>query len=462
VRNVGFIIIAILLLSSCRKESFTTSSDAQLTTSVDTLHFDTVFTTTGSITQFVKIVNDNSKGIRISSVELKGGASSPFKMNVDGTPGPSVSNVEIAGNDSTYIFVTVSINPTMANLPFIVRDSIDIIYNGNKRTVQLEAYGQNAHFFRNKIVSTAEMWNNDLPYVILGSLTVNSQLTINKGCRIYVHADAPIIVNGTLNVVGEKFDSTRVVFTSDRLDEPYRDFPASWPGILFSNTSSNSSITYGIIKNAYQAIVVTEPSLNANAKLTLSETIIDNAYDIGLIGVNTHIIAQNLLVSNCGKNIVLVKGGNYNFTHCTVASFSNNFIQHKDPVLFVSNFIKENNVITSASLNATFRNCIFWGEGGLVKDEVVVAKNGNTTFNVSFDNVLWKVENTPANSNLTQALNLPPEFDTVNTSKRIFDFRLKETSPAINKGINTLVNIDLDGKPRPIGVLPDLGAYEKQ
>jgi hypothetical protein len=62
----------------------------------------------------------------------------------------------------------------------------------------------------------------------------------------------PLIVNGTLNVTGEKWDSTKVVFTGDRLDEPYRDFPASYPGIIFSETSKNNRIEYAVIKNAYQ------------------------------------------------------------------------------------------------------------------------------------------------------------------------------------------------------------------
>ncbi|MBD0331917.1 MAG: hypothetical protein ICV66_04620 [Chitinophagaceae bacterium] len=468
-RSLASFIIATLLIFSCRKESFTNSSDAFLQTSVDTLHFDTVFTTTGSITQFVKIINTNSKGVRISSVELKGGVSSPFKINVDGLPGPIVNSIDIEGNDSTYMFVTVSINPATTNLPFVVRDSVEINYNGNKQVIQLEAYGQNAHFFRNRNINANEIWNNDLPYVILGALTVNedAELTINKGCRIYVHADAPIIINGTLNVLGEQYDSTKVVFTGDRLDDPYRDFPASWPGILFTNTSSNNLIKYGIIKNAYQAVVVTEPVVNANPKLTLSETIIDNAYDIGLIGVNSSITARNLLVSNCGKNIMLVKGGNYQFTHCTVASISNNYVQHKDPVLLVSNFLKENNVVISRDLSVTFTNCIFWDEGSTKKNEIEFAKNSGATFEVTFDHVLWKME-TPPSNDLARIIGTPindsPQFDSINTQSRYYSFRLKDDSPAVNKGLNTIVNIDLDGnsRPKPAGKLPDLGAYENQ
>src|SRR5688572_8241910 len=300
VRNLFAFILITIILFACKKESFTNDSSAELKTTVDTLHFDTVFTTTGSFSQVVKIVNDNEKGIHISSVKLAGGNTSPFRINVDGVPGPLVTNVDVRGNDSVYVFVTVTINPNASPFAFIVQDSIEINYNGNRKYVQLDAFGQNANFFRNKKVIGAESWDNNLPYVILGRLTVdtNAVLTINKGCRIYVHADAPIIVNGTLVVNGEKWDSTRVVFTGDRLDEPYRSFPASYPGIYFTDASKNNILNYAIIKNAYQGIVVTEPS--AGTKLTLNETIIDNAYDAGLIAVNTSITARNLLVSNCG------------------------------------------------------------------------------------------------------------------------------------------------------------------
>jgi hypothetical protein len=458
VRNL-FVPLLILLFFACKKESFTNNSSAVLRTSVDTLHFDTVFTTTGSTSQFIKIINDNNKGIHISSVKLAGGASSPFKINVDGIPGPQVSNADVLAEDSIYIYVTVSINPTAANLPFIVRDSIEINYNGNKKFVQLDAYGRNAHFFRNRKITSFEIWNNDLPYVILGGLTIdtNATLSINKGCKIYSHADAPFIVNGTLWVNGEKEDSSRVVFTGDRLDEPYKNFPASYPGIIFTDVSKNNILNYTIIKNAYQGIVVTNPS--AGIKLSLNETIIDNAYDAGLLGVNTSITARNLLVSNCGKNILLVAGGNYNFSHCTAATISSNFVQHKEPILVLSNYLNN----TAVDLNAVFRNCIFWGEdNGIVDDEVVVLKKGNTAFNVTFDQVLWRIKTNPANSTINGALNKQkPQFDSVNTSQKIYSFRLKEGSPALNKGGNAGVTVDLDGNLRPVG-LPDLGAYEKQ
>lgn len=458
-------------ITACKKDSFITSPDAQVTITVDSLKYDTVFTTTGSITQSFKIINGNDQKLNISSVKLIGGSSSAYKINVDGIVGPEVSNIEVAANDSIYVFVSVVINQNMDNLPFIVQDSIKINYNGNDRWVQLEAWGQNAHFLRNKVITLDETWTNDLPYVILGYLDVdtNKMLTIEKGCRIYVHANAPIIVDGTLRINGEKDTIDRVYFRGDRLDDPYKDFPASWPGIFFTESSKDNVLNYVVLKNSYQAIAAQDLASNApNPKVTLNQCIIDNAYDAGIITLNSSVAATNCLVSNCGKNVYLLKGGDYQFTHCTVASYSNDLILHRDPVLFVSNYISVNNVPQTATLNALFRNCIFWGDGGLMddSDEVVIAKFGNTSFAVNFDRGLWSVPNTNpstiAGVTTTQMINgQPPQFDSTNVSKRYYDFHLQATSPAINKGVSTSIAMDLDGKPRAVG-LPDLGCYEKQ
>ncbi|MEI2755505.1 MAG: hypothetical protein V9F46_03520 [Chitinophagaceae bacterium] len=458
------ILLSIFIVLSCRKENFITSSDAHLRISADTLKYDTVFVTAGSIYQKFSIVNENNQKLKLTSVKLMGGSSSAYKINVDGVSGYSFNNLELEANDSIHVFVQVNVDPTAANLPFIIRDSIEIGYNGNKKNVQLEAWGQNAHFLRNKIVSTNEIWNNDLPYIILGSLTINQNqiLTINKGCRIYTHADAPILVNGSLQINGLKDTADRVYFQGDRMDDPYRDLPGSWPGIIFNTTSKDNVLNYTVIKNAYQAIALQDPSSNSNPKLTLNECIIDNAFDAGILSINSSIKAVNSLISNCSKNIFLVKGGDYEFTHCTAVTYANRYIEHKAPVLLMSNFISVNNTPITQNLNAVFRNCIFWGENGLVDNEVEVLKSGNGPFAVNFENTLWKVQTTPANITSSQIINnQSPQFDSINTFKNYYNFRLKAGSPALEKGVNTTTIIDLDGKPQPVG-LPDLGCFEKQ
>jgi hypothetical protein len=465
-RNMKYLLVAILLTSvliSCRKESFITSNSASLYTSADTLHFDTVFTTTGSTTRFFRIYNDNNQKLRLSKVSLRGGSTSLFDINVDGTPGPEVTDIEMDANDSIYVFVTVKIDPSAANLPFLVQDSIRIDYNGNERWVQLEAWGQNANFMRSRIITGNVTWTNNRPYVITGGLLVdeNATLTIEKGCRIYLHADAPLLVDGTLKVTGEKYDSTRVVFKGDRLDDPYRDFPGGWPGIYFSETSKDNTLQYANVLNAYQGIVAENPSVNSNPKVLLSECVVDNCYDAGILGVQSAIKAQNCLVSNCGKNILLGYGGTYDFSQCTVASYSNSYILHKYPVLVVTNYVKDGNTILTANCTASFKNCIFWGENGTAEDEVVTDKQGSSSFNVSFQNCLWKAKNEPGNVTATKIIrNQSPLFDSVNTQLKLYNFRLRAESPAINWGTNTGVTIDLDGLQRNVGD-PDLGCYEK-
>lgn len=453
-------ILLFFVLLSCRKNSFITSPDASITITADTLKYDTVFVSAGSVYQSFRIINENNQKLRLSSLRLMGGTSSVFKINVDGIAGTTFNNIEINAGDSLYVFVQVNVDPAAGNLPFVIRDSIEVNYNGNSKLVQLEAWGQNAHFLRDRIISSNETWNNDLPYVILGYLWVdtNATLTINKGCRIYAHAGAPIVVDGTLIVNGLKDTADRVYFQGDRLDEPYKYFPASWPGIFIRTVSKDNVFNYAVIKNAYQAIVCQDPSINTNPKLRLNETIIDNAYDAGLVGINSNIEAQNCLISNCGRNIFLAGGGNYRFMHCTAVTYSNRYIDHKDPVCTISNTIDNN----SADLNASFQNCIFWGENGLVNDEVLVLKAGNTAFNVNFDHVLWKIQNTPSNITSNQVIaNQLPVFDSISTNDNYYNFRLKDVSPAINAGMISPVMIDLDGNPRPIGI-PDLGCFEKQ
>jgi len=462
--SLFLILSAFLVVLSCRKDTFINSSDARVLLSTDTLRFDTIFTTTGSVTQYIKLKNDNNQKLLVSNIKLVGGTASPFRINVDGTAGPDVKNIEMQANDSIYIFVSVSINQNARNLPFVVQDSIEIGFNGTSRFVQLESWGQNANFFRSHVITGRETWQNNLPYVIVGGLLIdkNASLTIENGCRIYMHADAPIVVDGTLTVRGSQYDSTRVYFKSDRLDEPYKTFPAGWPGIYFRAESRDNNLQYAVIQNAYQGIITDQPSVNANPKVTLNQCIIDNIYDAGILAVQSSLTANNCLITNCGKNIQLVYGGSYQFNHCTVATYSSSYLSHKDPLLTITNFIKQDNTIQTAELQAGFRNSIFWGETGFVDDEVVSSKQGTKAYAITFENCLWKVKSAPEFATVVKTIsNTEPLFDSINADKHFYNFRLKDGSPAINAGVITGMPFDLDGKPRNVN-LPDLGAYEKQ
>lgn len=453
-------LVAICLFASCKKDTFIESKEAKLSVSADTLHFDTLFTTVGSVTQSFKIFNNNSQKLRLSQVKLAGGKASPYKINIDGVSAPEVKNIELNGNDSLYVFVQVNVNPDQAALPFLLVDSIQIDYNGNTQWVQLEAYGQNAIFLKNKLITGTQTWNANLPYVIMGGLQVdtNALLNITAGTRVYLHADAPFLVDGTLRAIGKS--EARIIFSGDRLDADYKDFPAAWPGIYFRNTSTSNLLKNVTIKNAYQGLIAQSMQSAGIPKVTMSQCIIDNAYDVGILGINTSIYADNCLITNCGANVNLVYGGDYRFVNCTIATYGNLFINHKNPVLQIADFISRDGSNITAPLNAFFQNTIFWGDNGSVDNEIVITKKGASNFSVKFDHVLYKVKDDPANATFAGSIkNIPPAFDSINTSKRIFDFHLKTGSPAINAGVVTSFLYDLDGKMRD--QKPDIGCYER-
>lgn len=458
------LLVFCLYFSSCKKDSFITSQNAQISTSVDSLKYDTVFTTIGSVTQSFKINNLNNQKLLLHKVKLMGGDTSAFKINVNGIAIGEARDIEVAANDSIYVFVTVNINPNNANLPFIIKDSILIMYNGNSRFVQLEAFGQNANFLRHRVIKGNITWTNNLPYVILGSILIDTSatLTIESGCKVYLHADAPFITDGTLVINGTKKEPVNIA--GDRLDEEYKNLPASWPGIYFRGSSKNNVLKYAVIKNAYQAVVVEKSSVNSNAKLTLHQCIIDNAYDVGLLCINTSVDIDNSLIINCGTNVSFSYGGNYNVVNCTVASYSNNYISHKNPVLVVNNFASLNGGNLTADLNCTLRNCIFWGDNGSLDNEVKVNKEGTNIFNVVFDHCLYKAKEDPLNSKFIETVkNLDPQFDSIDVTKQLYNLHItKDGSPGIDKGISgTGFAKDLDDNNRSVG-LPDLGCYEKQ
>ncbi len=457
-----FCILLLICFLSCKKESIITSPDATIALSSDTLFFDTVFTTKGSVTQSFKIINTNDQKLRLSDIKLAGGVSSPFKINIDGVSSPEASNVEVNANDSMYVFVQVNVNPNDELSPFIIEDSIRITFNGNTRWMQLRAYGQNAIFLKDEKISANTTWIDSLPYVISGSLQVDSNVTLNleEGARVYVHATAPVIVYGTLHAVGSV--AKPVVFSGDRTDADYRDLPAAWPGIYLMPFSENNFLQHTTIRNAYQGIILQGIPSGSNPKLRLTQSIIENIYDAGILSLNSSIVADNSLIVNCGSNIAILMGGVHSFTNCTIASYGNIYIAHKNPVLQATDFYEQANTLYTADLSANFTNCIFWGENGSVDNEIFLGKKGNGVFDVQFENSIYKAKDAIANSVFTNCLlNTPPLFDSVNTSKGIYDFHisLNSNSPAVNAGIATPYPFDLDGKPRDAN--PDIGCYEQ-
>ena len=101
------VLFILMVMAGCQKENYLRDANAKLDFSVDTLLFDTVFTTIGTVTRKFKVYNKHNQDLLISSISLAGGQSSAFRINADGRQGPSITDIQLAANDSLYIFVEI-------------------------------------------------------------------------------------------------------------------------------------------------------------------------------------------------------------------------------------------------------------------------------------------------------------------------------------------------------------------
>ena len=151
-----FLLLAALsggLLTSCIEDDFSSSPNDVLTFSTDTVRFDTVFTDIGTSTRIFKVYNRSKKSLNISSIKLADAGNSGFFMNVDGFSGKELSDIEIRGKDSLFIYVGANINPTDRNNPILIRDSIVFMTNGVRQDVKLMAYGQDVIIKRGETIT---------------------------------------------------------------------------------------------------------------------------------------------------------------------------------------------------------------------------------------------------------------------------------------------------------------------
>ena len=450
-----FIILCFALsIVSCRKDVFITDTSVKINFSKDTLTFDTVFTSIGSATRFFKVFNPYSKKIKISSIKLAGGDQSHFRINVDGISTIEANDVEIAAHDSLYIYAAVTVDPNNDANPFVIEDSILFETNGNNQKVILNAWGQNAHFYYDSVIVADQHWVNDLPYVIINSMIIDSNVTvtIDPGCRIYNHPHSLIGVKGKLIVNGTAADT--VFFRGDRLENYFQDLPGQWGGIIILPGSTGSLMEYTTLQDGDIGVWADDSVLYAQPHVALKQVVIKNMTYAGIRGISAWVEGENTLVYNCGQNncLQVLIGGKYRFTNCTFVDYSNIAINHQDPAVYLSNYFTADQVnYFFGGCDAKFENCIIWG--GL-DEELALDFLGTAAGDAIFDSCCIKTDSTLSASSTW--FKQDPKF----ISTTYENYRLQFGSPCVGSGKTNLLTVDLDGLARPLGHI-DIGCYER-
>jgi hypothetical protein len=443
---------------SCRKKDKIDSSPGLLLAfSTDTVFFDTVFPTVGSITKRLVVYNPNPNKVSISSVRLAGGQASSYRLNINGTPAISASDVEIAGDDSLYIFVRVTIDPHNQSIPYVVDDSLEFNTNGSLQKVKLVAWGREAVFYRAAAINGNIIWDSLKAHVIYESLRVgkNSSLTIMPGTRVYFHKDAYLAVSGlsTLRIAGTLDHPVR--FQGDRMDPFYKDLPGQWGGIYLEKGSRDHEINYAFIKNGNFGLAVDSLGTSPTPMLKINNSIIQNMSSAGIYAYGTSITAINCVVGDCGGSCISINyGGEYDFRQLTVGNYWYSSVRHA-PSIYLSNYSYDTlgNRIINSLKKAYFGNAILYGTND---EEIELDSLPATGFEYTFDHAIMKTRLKTSNPAryISCMVNKDPKF--VDVSK--LNYQIDSISPAIKTGSQLGIPFDIRGIDR--GDTPAIGAYE--
>ena len=461
-KTICYLLFSVLLVGSfvsCKKNNLLSKKNLEF--SVDTLVFDTVFTTVGSTTKQFKIYNKEKKTVQIDQIELMGGENSPFRMNVDGNIGTTLSNIRIEGKDSLFVFVEVTLDINSQSLPMIVEDSIRFRTNGKDQYVKLAVWGQDMYFhysnFQQEIFDFNEgIWPNDKPHVIYGAAIVDSAktLTIQAGTQVHLHKNSVFYVyKSTLNIIG--IPGNEVVFQGDRLEQDYQDVAGQYYGIYFQEARP-STIDYAILKNGTSGVhLFSDNPSNPGYTLTMTNTIIQNQARYGVfIYSGAKVKAENCIISKNGTHALLVlEGGDFNFNHCDLLGYGSS----QNPAVGISNYFTNYQTATTnvGSINeGILYNCVL--SGNLTTELAIdTIQLSGVNLNFDFKNCLIKseIEQTDA---FYQSIywNNDPMF----TDPATYDFSFLPSSTLNGNGFATSVVTDIFGNLR--NNPPDIGAIE--
>jgi hypothetical protein len=475
--------LATTLFSSCYEEKFTTDPGDTLTFSTDTLQFDTVLTAISTVTRYFKVYNPHDLFIRISEVRLTGEYAGFFRLNVDGTTGDIIRDIQINPKDSIYVFAEATIDPDqpVSISPFFIESDVSFTVNNQEQKVKLVAWGQNANYIpgpdvNNKVlVLSCDLgqvtWDDPKPYVLYGTLLIDScALILPPGTRLYVHGG---IANNELGIYNQGLiytlpqgrilvEGTKdqpVIIRDDRI-EP--DYGGAWAGIRLGPESGPHSFSHLQLSNALVGIAADSAS-----EVDIDHSIL--AYTDGAGFFARHAMARisnSLFYENGGQGIALTYGGDYTIDFCTMANYGNTA-----EALLMNDFYCSDPLCSDGArlnkLTIRVNNSIMVGSSS---DEIWIADAGSPAdgwLDILMHNNLVLVDD------LVKSDQYPQFFSTLcldcfeyMPGDKLFkelqmdNYHLDSLSIAEQKAIPVPgITDDLDGNIRD-GLLPDIGCYE--
>ena len=361
-RILSILLIPIAILSCQDDWTFSADGRYALDFSVDTLKMDTVFTGVASASAKFMVYNPNDVGLRFDAV-MGGGATSPFRMNLDGEGGTQITDLEIMAHDSLFCYVSVNITETGVPDLFQAFDSVRfVLESGNVQFVRLAAYGQNAVRLRGRSIEHDTTLTAYMPHLIFDTLHVaeGATLTLAPGARLYFHSGAVFDVAG--KVVAQGTADSMIVMRGDRLDQmntsppvAYDLFASQWGGIRIRGGSYGNVFRHCDIHSGEFGIKADSASVD-DTKFSMYSSIVHNVDGNCIETTGCRIDVANSQITNAGASCVDMAGGKAEFTFCTIASLS--LWKTGNQAVIISDHRGEAAVPFKG---AQFKNCIITG-----------------------------------------------------------------------------------------------------
>ena len=460
-----YLLLVSLLMAGCEDESaLTNKPSAELSFSTDTVFFDTIFRTVSTATKRLKVYNPQDNAIRISEVQLMGANRSQFRVNIDGQPVDRAEDIEVRANDSLFVFVELTIDQSRSSNPYLVKDSLRFLTNGNNQFVNLTAYGRQVVIHRRETIEQDQTWTPDTAHLIVDAALVDSSstLTIPAGTNVYATGQSQLFIEGSLKVEGTA--EAPVTFEGARPEPDFKGEPGQWQGIRLLPASSNNQIEHAIISEGNVGLQVDSFGDEQELKLRLRSSRISDMANVGLAGFSTTILAQNTIINDCCGNLVAAQdGGTYQFFHCTFMGSTCECTPEGVPLVF-----ENDPEVGRSTLTFSLLNSIAYGFKESAYN-VLLPAGGEGEVNPAVQYSLVKVsEQAPELiSVITDSTNIRNERPLFNNICEN-NFALTENSPVLDSGrdikaLNDTLNLGLEkdfrDNKRALDT-PDIGAVE--
>lgn len=477
-------------LTACEDE-IATGSNIQPEFSTDTLNLGTLLTESSSQTYQLMIYNRHSDDLRLSSVSLREGAASGFRMNVDGMSGTEFNNsnlLRIAAHDSMYLFVEATF-PSAHTTPVTQHTAhIDVLCNGMTRSVVLTAQSREVIKLYGETLTTDRTFPHAAEVQIFDSLVIAEgvTLTLADSVTLYLHDKADLIVYGTLRAEGTP--TSPVNLRGDRTDNmfdnlPYDNLPGQWGSLYIKESSRGNLLEHTFVRGMTDGIRIDSAAVDrfglSSPRLTIRSSRIKNSSDALICAHSADMVIENSELSNAAGSLLELYGGAHDIIHCTLANYNFAAVIESAPVYFTNYDTLRQTAHPLYRCN--FANTLIWSRlSGEKHSDVninfkkIETENGefysekyqiyyDSIFHYRFDHCLLHASGEDDDDFINIIWDKDPKFRLINPFNYSFDFRPDDGSPAIGAGATEYVTrcpIDLDGVARTPSMPPTIGCYE--